>query len=154
MREGKRRRWRNESKKEKADVLEPEKCPLPREVGPFFPLLTGGENIYETNREHVSRESWDAADSKAHFCSIAAATREEASFQNAGLSGRTAVFDIHLWLFRDEFGHSGFLWRAAVLEGTSECHRLWVWIHDGTLRVTQKVATTTVATPRLSRRSK
>lgn len=37
-------------KKEKADVLEPEKCPLPREVGPFFPLLTGGENIYKTNR--------------------------------------------------------------------------------------------------------
>lgn len=30
---------------EKADVLEPEKWPLPREVGPFFPLLTGGENI-------------------------------------------------------------------------------------------------------------
>lgn len=27
------------------DVLEPVKCPLPSEVGPFFPLLTGGENI-------------------------------------------------------------------------------------------------------------
>lgn len=42
--------------REKADVLEPEKCPLPREVGPFFPLLTGGENIYKTNRVHITSE--------------------------------------------------------------------------------------------------
>lgn len=74
MTEGKRRRSRNKSKKEKADILEPEKCPLPREVGPFFPLLTGGENIYKTNREHISSESCDTAESKTHFCSITAAT--------------------------------------------------------------------------------
>lgn len=36
---------KKKKKTKKADVLEPEKCPLPREVGPFFPLLTGGENI-------------------------------------------------------------------------------------------------------------
>lgn len=48
--------------KENADVLEPEKCPLPREVGPFFPLLTGGENIYKTNRAHITSES-----SKTHL---------------------------------------------------------------------------------------
>lgn len=72
--EGKRWRSRKKSKKEKADILEPEKCPLPREVGPFFPLLTGGENIYKTNREHISSESCDTAESKIHFCSITAAT--------------------------------------------------------------------------------
>ncbi len=55
-------------KKEEADVLEPEKCPLPREVGPFFPLLTGGENIYKTNRAHITSESPDTADSKTHLC--------------------------------------------------------------------------------------
>lgn len=61
---------------EKPDILEPEKCPLPREVGPFFPLLTGGENIYKTNREHISCESADTADSKQHFCHVPAATHE------------------------------------------------------------------------------
>lgn len=58
--EGERRRsW----EEEKADVLEPEKCPLPREVGPFFPLLTGGENIYKTNRVMISGERGHAAHS-------------------------------------------------------------------------------------------
>lgn len=67
---------RTTSKEEKADVLEPEKCPLPREVGPFFPLLTGGENIYKTNREHISRERGATADSRQHFCTVPAATQE------------------------------------------------------------------------------
>lgn len=60
------------------DVLEPEKCPLPREVGPFFPLLTGGENIYKTNRAHITSESTDTADSKTHLQrNISAATYEK-----------------------------------------------------------------------------
>lgn len=67
-----------EEKKEKADVLEPEKCPLPREVGPFFPLLTGGENIYKTNRVHITSESTDTAHSKTHlYRNVNAATREK-----------------------------------------------------------------------------
>lgn len=69
---------REEKKKEKADVLEPEKCPLPREVGPFFPLLTGGENIYKTNRVHITSESTDTAHSKTHlYRNVNAATREK-----------------------------------------------------------------------------
>lgn len=69
---------REEKKKEKADVLEPEKCPLPREVGPFFPLLTGGENIYKTNRVHITSESTDTAHSKTHlYRNVNAATCEK-----------------------------------------------------------------------------
>lgn len=62
---------------EKADVLEPEKCPLPRDVGPFFPLLTGGENIYKTNRAHITSESTDTADSKTHIYKNVTATSHE-----------------------------------------------------------------------------
>ncbi len=73
-----KRRRRREKKKEAADVLEPEKCPLPREVGPFFPLLTGGENIYKTNRSHITSESSDTAGSKTHlYRNITAATHEK-----------------------------------------------------------------------------
>lgn len=87
-RKARRRRRRREkrkkkSKEEKADVLEPEKCPLPREVGPFFPLLTGGENIYKTNREHISCWSGAAADSKLHFCDVPAASGELAALTPA-----------------------------------------------------------------------
>lgn len=94
--DGKRRRrredWRESEeeggggkKKEKADVLEPEKCPLPREVGPFFPLLTGGENIYKTNRAHITSESTDTADSKTHlYRNINAATHEKLHSKTPG----------------------------------------------------------------------
>ena len=81
----KKKKKKKGEKKEKADVLEPEKCPLPRDVGPFFPLLTGGENIYKTNRAHITSESTDTADSKTHlYRIITAATREKLRSKTLG----------------------------------------------------------------------
>lgn len=71
-----------------SDVLVPEKCPLPREVGPFFPLLTGGENIYKTNREQITSESTGAANSKKHLYSYIT------SLWHERLPSRMSLFDI------------------------------------------------------------
>lgn len=61
--------WRE--KKEELDVLEPEKCPLPRDVGPFFPLLTGGENIYKTNKSHFTSETLELETKEMHLhCTV------------------------------------------------------------------------------------
>lgn len=90
MTEGKVKKKKKEEEEEEggegADVLEPEKCPLPREVGPFFPLLTGGENIYKTNRRHITSESTDTADSKTLlYRNITAATHEKLHSKGPGL---------------------------------------------------------------------
>lgn len=71
-------------RRETTDVLEPEKCPLPREVGPFFPLLTGGENIYKTNRAHITSESTDSRTGLSR--NISAVGLSRASFQNTKLT--------------------------------------------------------------------
>lgn len=41
---------------QKRYILEPVKCPLAKEVGPFLPLLTGGENIYEKKQQEKQRD--------------------------------------------------------------------------------------------------
>lgn len=93
--EGERLQWPTESsrckrkKREMCDVLELEKCPLPREVGPFFPLLTGGENIYKTNRAGVTS---GPADGSTHLHVTAATHAELHSKTTFGCKNATARF--------------------------------------------------------------
>lgn len=51
----------NFTPRKKIHILEPVKCPLAKEVGPFFPLLTGGENIYGKQRDSTVEKKTSVA---------------------------------------------------------------------------------------------